>query len=319
MSTTKQTYQFKTEVQQLLKLIINSLYSNQDIFLRELISNASDAIDRLRFKAQTDPDILGGDGEFKIKITTDSANRTIEIADNGIGMTQEEVMENIGTIAKSGTADFLEALENSKKESTLTPEFIGQFGVGFYSAFIVAEEVTLLTRAAGADTAVKWWSQGDGEYAIEDAKKESRGTTVILKLREKEEGEKDFTEEWTIRDIIKRHSDFIAYPIVMDVEREEPVLDAEGKPIKEDQILDQDGKPVGPEKNKTVKVTKEETLNSMKAIWARDKKDVSDEEYNEFYKHISHDWEDPMERLHFKMEGTTEYSALLVHPLPRAL
>ena len=155
MGTSKQTYQFKTEVQQLLKLIINSLYSNQDIFLRELISNASDAIDRLRFKAQTDPDILEGDGEFKIKITADSDNRTIEIADNGIGMTTEEVMENIGTIAKSGTAAFLEALENSKKESTLTPEFIGQFGVGFYSAFIVAEEVTLLTRAAGADTAVQ--------------------------------------------------------------------------------------------------------------------------------------------------------------------
>ena len=306
MGTTKQTYQFKTEVQQLLKLIINSLYSNQDIFLRELISNASDAIDRLRFKAQTDPDILEGDGEFKIKITTDSVNRTIEIADNGVGMTTEEVMENIGTIAKSGTAAFLEALENSKKESVLTPEFIGQFGVGFYRAFIVADEVTLLTRTAGADTAVKWWSKGDGEYAIEEAEKESRGTTVVLKLREKEEGEKDFTEEWTLRDIIKRHSDFISYPIVMDVEREEPVLDAEGKPIKEDQILDQDGKPIGPEKDKTVKVTKEETLNSMKAIWARDKKDVSDEEYNEFYKHISHDCEDPMERLHFKMEGTTE-------------
>jgi len=314
MGTNKQTYQFKTEVQQLLKLIINSLYSNQDIFLRELISNASDAIDRLRFRAQTDPDILGGDGEFKIKITADSVNRTIEITDNGVGMTNEEVMENIGTIAKSGTAAFLEAIENSKKERALTPELIGQFGVGFYSSFIVADEVTLLTRAAGTDTAVKWWSKGDGEYAIEEADKESRGTTVILKLREKEEDEKDFTEEWTLRDIIKRHSDFISYPIVMDVEREEPVLDAEGKPIKEDQILDQDGKPMGPEKDKTVKVTKEETLNSMKAIWARDKKDVSDEEYNEFYKHISHDWEDPMERLHFKMEGTTEYSALLYIP-----
>jgi len=314
MGTAKQTYQFKTEVQQLLKLIINSLYSNQDIFLRELISNASDAIDRLRFKAQTDPDILDGDGEFKIKITVDSDNRTIEIADNGTGMTHDEIMENIGTIAKSGTTAFLEVLEKSKKESAFTPELIGQFGVGFYSAFIVADEVTLITRAAGSDTAVKWWSQGDGEYAIEDTEKEGRGTTVILKLREKEEGEKDFAEEWTIRDIIKRHSDFISYPIVMDVEREEPVLDAEGKPVKEDQILDQDGKPIGPEKNKTIRVTKEETLNSMKAIWARDKKDISDQEYNEFYKHISHDWEDPMERLHFKMEGTTEYSALLYIP-----
>ncbi|MCG6909506.1 MAG: molecular chaperone HtpG [Deltaproteobacteria bacterium] len=314
MGKGKQTYQFKTEVQQLLKLIINSLYSNQDIFLRELISNASDAIDRLRFKAQTDPDILEGDGDFKIKITADSANRTLEVADNGIGMTREEIMENIGTIAKSGTAAFLDALEKSKQENTLAPEFIGQFGVGFYSAFIVADEVTLISRAAGAETAVRWWSKGDGEYAIEEAEKGTRGTRVILKLRDKEDGERDFTEEWAIRDVVKRHSDFIAYPIVMDVEREEPVLDAEGKPVKEDQILDSNGKPVGPEKDKTVKVTKEETLNSMKAIWARDKKEVTDEEYNEFYKHISHDWEDPMERLHFKMEGTTEYSALLYIP-----
>jgi len=314
MSPAKETHQFKTEVRQLLKLIINSLYSNQDSFLRELISNASDAIDRLRFKAQTEPDILGGDGEFKIKITGDTKHRTIEIADNGIGMTHAEVKENIGTIARSGTAAFLSALEKSKQENTITPEFIGQFGVGFYSAFIVAEEVTLISKAAGADTAVKWWSRGDGEYTIEEVEKESRGTTVILTLREKQDGEKDFTEEWTVRSIVKQHSDFISYPIVMDVEREEPVLDADGKPVKEDQILDQDGKPVGPEKNKTTRVTREETLNSMKAIWAKDKKDVTDEEYNEFYKHISHDWEDPAERLHFKMEGTTEYSALLYIP-----
>ncbi|MFC1886361.1 molecular chaperone HtpG [Thermodesulfobacteriota bacterium] len=314
MSDKKETFQFKAEVQQLLKLIINSLYSNPDIFIRELISNASDAVDRLRFKAQTEPDILGDDDQFKIKIIVDKDKGTIEIADNGIGMTYDEVTENIGTIAQSGTASFLAALEQSKNEETLTPEFIGQFGVGFYSAFIVAERVTLISREAGSDTAVKWESMGDGEYSIETAEKPSRGTSVIVKLREKGQGEKDYTDEWVIRDVIKRHSDFISYPICMDVEREEPVLDHEGKPIKEDQILDRDGKPIGPEKNKTVKKVNEETLNSMKAIWTKDKKEISDEEYNEFYRHISHDWKDPMDRLHFKMEGTTEYSALLYLP-----
>ncbi len=304
MEARKQTHQFKTEVQQLLNLIINSLYSNKDIFLRELISNASDAIDKLRFKAQTDDSILGDDAEFKIKIIPDPENRTLEVSDNGIGMTHEEVMENIGTIAKSGTSAFLAAMENSKNNEALTPEFIGQFGVGFYSSFIVAEKVTLITKAAGADKAVKWESEGGGSFTIEETEKKERGTRVILKLKEKEEGDKDYTDEWVIRDIVKRHSDFVAYPIVMDVEREEPVPENE-------QLKDKDGKPIG---KTTRKVKKEETLNSMKAIWAKNKNEVTEEEYNEFYKHLSHDWNDPLAHIHIKLEGVVEYSALLYIP-----
>jgi len=182
MEARKETRQFKTEVQQLLNLIINSLYSNQEIFFRELISNASDAIDKLRFKSQTEPELLGDDSEFRIKIITDSNKRTLTISDNGIGMDYDEVLENIGTIAKSGTTAFLDALEKSKKENTLTPELIGQFGVGFYSSFIAADKVTLITKAAGSETAVKWVSKGGGSFEIEETAKESRGTDVILGL-----------------------------------------------------------------------------------------------------------------------------------------
>ena len=304
MENKKETHQFKTEIQQLLHLIINSMYSNKEIFLRELISNSSDAIDKLRFKAQTTPDILGDDSDFKIKITRDAIKQTLEISDNGIGMTHDEVMENIGTIAKSGTAAFIEALEATRSQDTLTPELIGQFGIGFYSSYIAADKVTLITKAAGSDTAVKWESHGDGEYSIEETSKDTRGTTVILHLKKKEQDEQDFTEEWTIRNIIKTHSDFVRYPIVMDVEKDEPLP-------KEEQILDKDGKPVG----KTTKtVIREEILNSMKAIWVKDKKEISDEEYEEFYKHISHDWNPPAKHLHVKLEGTIEYSALLYIP-----
>jgi molecular chaperone HtpG len=305
-ATTKQTHQFKTEVQQLLNLIINSLYSNKDIFLRELISNASDAIDKLRFKAQTDADILENDGEFKIKIRTDGIAQTLEISDNGIGMTYDEVMENIGTIAKSGTASFLEMIRQAQNSDVLTPELIGQFGVGFYSAFMVAEKITLLTRAAGAarNESVRWESSGDGEYTIETAEKESRGTTIILSLKKKEKDETDYTDQWQVRHIVKQHSDFVAYPIVMDVEKEEPIPENE-------QIKDKDGKPIG---KTTRTVIKEETLNSMKAIWTKPKDQVSDEEHEEFYKHLAHDWNPPLTRLHLKFEGTTEYDALLYIP-----
>jgi len=304
MTDKKETHQFKTEVQQLLNLIINSLYSNKEIFLRELISNSSDAIDKLRFKSQIEPDILGNDTEFKIKITRDAIKRTIEVADNGIGMTHDEVLENIGTIAKSGTSAFLEAVELSKTENSISPELIGQFGVGFYSAFIVADKVTLVTRAAGADQAVKWESYGDGTFTIENSERNFRGTTITLELKKKEEDEQDFTDEWVIRNIIKQHSDFVTYPVVMDVEKDEPIPENE-------QIKDKDGKTIGPT---STKVTVEETLNSMKAIWARDKNDVDEKEYEEFYKHISHDWNSPLTHLHMKFEGTTEYSALLYIP-----
>jgi len=304
MEAKKETHQFKTEVQQILNLIVNSLYSNKEIFLRELISNASDAVDRLRFKAQLEPEILTDDAQFKIKITADGIKNTLEVADNGIGMTYDEVLENIGTIAKSGTAAFLEALEHIKDKETLTPELIGQFGVGFYSAFIVAEKVTLITRAAGTEKAARWVSTGDGTFTIEETQKDTRGTTVILDLKKKEKDEPDFTDEWTIRRIVKQHSDFVAYPVAMDVEKEEPIPEA-------DQIKDKDGKPIG---ETTRRVVREETLNSMKAIWAKDKNEIADEEYEEFYKHISHDWNAPLTHLHMKFEGTTEYDALLYIP-----
>ncbi len=304
MTAKQETHEFKTEVKQILNLIINSLYSNRDIFLRELISNASDAIDRLRFKSQTEPDVMGDDTDLKIRIIRNPEAGTIEVADNGIGMTHDEVMDNIGTIAKSGTAAFLKALDESQKQEMLTPELIGQFGVGFYSAFIVADKVTLITRAAGAETGVRWESSGDGAFTIEETEKPDRGTRVILKLRKAEEGEADFTDQWTVQNIVKKHSDFVRYPIVMDVEKTEPIPE-------EEQIKDKDGKPVG---ETTRQVVQEETLNSMKAIWARNKSEVTEEEYKEFYKHLSHDWNDPLTHLHLKLEGVTEYSALLYIP-----
>ncbi|RLC08679.1 MAG: molecular chaperone HtpG [Deltaproteobacteria bacterium] len=304
MAAKTETHEFKTEIKQLLNLIINSLYSNKEIFLRELISNASDAIDKLRFKAQTEEGILGNDAEFKIKIQRDAIKNTLTVEDNGIGMTYAEVLENIGTIAKSGTNDFLQAMAQLNKDTTLTPELIGQFGVGFYSSFIVADKVTLLTKVSGKAQAVCWESHGDGEYTITEAEKDTRGTVITLELKKKEEGDKDFTDELTLRNIVNQHSDFVAYPIVMDVEKEEPLPEAE-------QIKDKDGKPIG---DTTRKVTTEETLNSMKAIWAKNKKDISEKAHEEFYQHISHDWNPPLEKLHMKLEGTTEYTALLYIP-----
>ncbi|MBW1650789.1 MAG: molecular chaperone HtpG [Deltaproteobacteria bacterium] len=295
-------HEFKTEIRQLLNLIINSLYSNKEIFLRELISNASDSIDKLKFKAQTDADIIEADTEFKIKIKADLLNNTLEITDNGIGMTYDEVMDNIGTIAKSGTIEFLNSLEQTNNKEPISTEMIGQFGVGFYSAFIVSEKIILTTKAAKAQKGVKWKSSGDGSYTIEETEKAEKGTSIILHLKKTEKEGKNFTDEWTIRNIVKKHSDFIRYPIVMDVEKEEPVKNP---------ILDKDGKPI---EGQTEKIIKEETLNSMKAIWVRSKQDITEEEYTEFYKHIAHDWNPPLAKLHFKLEGTTEYDALLYIP-----
>ncbi|MFH1153630.1 MAG: molecular chaperone HtpG [Pseudomonadota bacterium] len=304
MSTDKKTCEFKTEVQQLLHLIINSLYSNREIFARELISNASDAIDKARFREQTEPALFEGSNDYHIRIALDSEKKTFTIIDNGIGMTYDEVNENIGTIAQSGTKAFVQALEKSKDTNVISPELIGQFGVGFYSAFIVADRITLTTRAAGADQGVQWVSDGKGTYTIEAFDKPDRGTTITLELKKTEEGDQDFTDEWTLRSIIKKHSDFVTYPIIMNVEKSEPIPDNE-------LVKDKDGKPIG----KTYRtVRKDETINSMKAIWTRSKEDVSDEEYTEFYKHISHNWDEPLTRLHKKFEGVTEYDALLFIP-----
>ncbi len=294
-------HEFKTEVKQMLDLVIHSLYSNKEIFLREIISNASDAIDRCRFESLKDASLLENDPDWKIKLIVDKDARTLTIRDNGIGMSADEVEKNIGTVANSGTKHFLENLKGNKEE--LPPELIGQFGVGFYSAFMVADEVTLITRHAGADKSQgsRWVSKGDGFYTLDAVEKETRGTDVILHLKE---DETEFLEEWRLRKIVKKYSDFVEHPIVMDCEHQESVLDADGK-----QVLDADGKPVPP---KTV--LKEDTLNSQQAIWLRSKSEVKPEEYNEFYKHLSHDFQEPFETLHWSVEGQAEFKALVYIP-----
>jgi len=301
----RKTHKFKTEVQQLLNLIIHSLYSNKEIFLRELISNASDALDKLRFRSQTEPAILEDDPELKIQIIPDPEANTLEIRDNGIGMTYQEVRDNIGTIAHSGSVEFLKLMQQAQQP--VAAELIGQFGVGFYSAFMVADKVTLVTRPPDSSVATRWESSGDGSYTIEETQRENRGTSVILHLKDAEATGQDFTQEWVIRSIVKKHSDFINYPITMEVERAETVTDDDGKPV---EILDKDGKPV----TQTRTTRREETLNSMKALWVKPKSEVSEEEYNEFYTHLTHDHEPPLARVHVKMEGVTEYFALLYIP-----
>lgn len=291
----KATKQFQTEVKQLLDLVIHSLYSNRDIFLRELISNASDAIDKARFEAQSNESILEGNSDWKIKLIPNKDAGTLTIRDNGIGMSMSEVEENIGTIAKSGTKSFVQAMKDAAAAEQ--PELIGQFGVGFYASFMVADKVTLTTRRAGdASHATCWESTGDGSYTIEDATKAERGTEIVLHLKEEF---KEYLDEWKIRSIVKKYSDFIQYPVCMDITRSEVPRDPDGKEI---------------EGAGTIEKTEEQTLNSMKAIWARSKSEVSEEEYKEFYKHVSHDFEDPFKTIHFAAEGTSEFKALLYLP-----
>ena len=299
MSTPSETFEFKTEARQLLDLIIHSVYSNKDIFLRELISNASDAIDRRRFEALQNPDLLDEDTDLHILIARDMESRTLTVHDNGIGMNRDEVIDLIGTIAKSGTKEFLEGLKKSKEAVSL--EFIGQFGVGFYSSFMVADRVTLVTRRAGEDTATKWESAGEGTYTLESVERDEAGTSITLHLKpvDNEDRLKDYTEEWVIREIVKKYSDFVAYPIQMEIEREEVERDEDGKPV--------DGAAPA-----TVRAL--ETLNSMKAIWLKEKDEATEEELNEFYKHISHDWNEPLETIRAKIEGTLEYRLLLYIP-----
>lgn len=301
---TKKTRKFKTEVQQLLHLIINSLYSNREIFVRELISNASDAIDKARFKEQTDPDLFSDDNDYHIRLSIDSENNTFQVSDNGIGMTFDEVNDNIGTIAQSGTAAFMEALEKSKKENTLSTDLIGQFGVGFYSAFIVADKVRIDTKGPGEEMGTRWESDGQGSYTIQEFEKEKRGTDVTLFLKDAQDGEQNFTEEYTIQHIVKKHSDFVTYPVIMNVEKTEPLPENEI-------IKDKDGKPIG---DTFKKVRKDETINSRKAIWSKSKDDVTEKEHEEFYKHISHNWDKPLETIHKRFEGVTEYDVLMYLP-----
>ena len=293
---TKATKKFETEVQQLLDLVIHSLYSNRDIFLRELISNSSDAIDKVRFESNTSEALLEGNTDWKIKIIPDKGAGTLTLRDNGIGMSIQEVEENIGTIARSGTRSFMESLKEKSLQDN--PEMIGQFGVGFYSSFMVADRVTIITRKGGQNKAdgCLWESTGDGTYTIEECEKEGRGTDVILHLKE---DMKEYLDEWRIRTIVKKYSDYVQYPIVMDVTREETAKGVDGKEI---------------EGGGTIEKTTEETLNSMKAIWTRPKSEVTDEEYEEFYKHISHDYEKPLKTIHYSAEGVSEFKALLYIP-----
>ena len=290
----KSKKQFKTEVQELLNLVIHSLYSNTDIFLRELISNASDAIDRLRFEALTNKGLVKGDPGWKIKLHRDEDERTLTISDNGIGMTREEVEKNIGTIARSGTRAFLEELKKANKKDS--PELIGQFGVGFYSSFMVADKVTIITRKAGIKEGVKWHSKGDGNYTVEDCEKEERGTDIILHLVE---DKKEYLEEWKIKQIVRQFSDFVEYPVAMDVTKEEIPKDEKGAPKE------------GAEKVITIE---EQTLNSMQALWMRPKGKIKEDDYNEFYKHIAHDYTNPLKVVHYSAEGTVEFKALLYIP-----
>lgn len=287
----KRKRKFKTEVQQLLDLVVHSLYSKKEVFLRELISNASDAIDMLRFESLTNESLRSDEENWQIKIVPDGEARTLTIRDNGIGMTAEEVEQNIGTIASSGTRKYLEQLKNGKGNEDL--ELIGQFGVGFYASFMVADKVTVLTRhAGGGHPAVRWTSSGAGNYTLEDAERDEHGTDVVLHLKDDMD---QFLQEWTIRSTVTEYSDYIAYPIVMDITRQsEDAEDAEEEPAKD--------------------TVEETTLNSMKAIWRRPRKEIKKSEYNEFYTHITHDHSEPAKVIHVSAEGTTEFQALMYIP-----
>jgi molecular chaperone HtpG len=282
----KETRAFQTEVKQLLQLMIHSLYSNREIFLRELISNASDAADKLRFEAVTTPSLFENDAELKIRVSFDKEAGTLTISDNGIGMSRDEVVSNIGTIAKSGTKEFFSKLSGDQQKDA---NLIGQFGVGFYSAFIVADRVTLTTRRASqaASEGVRWESVGDGEFTLESVEKVGRGTEIVLHLKD---DATEFLDDWRLKSVIRKYSDHVQLPIVM----KKSEWDAEAKA---QVVRDED-----------------ETVNQANAIWTRAKSDITDEQYQEFYKHVSHDWQPPLAWSHAKVEGRQEYTELLYVP-----
>ncbi|NER60586.1 molecular chaperone HtpG [Pseudomonas sp. MAFF212428] len=285
VETQKETLGFQTEVKQLLHLMIHSLYSNKEIFLRELISNASDAVDKLRFEALAKPELLEGGADLKIRVSFDKAANTVTLEDNGIGMNRDDVITHLGTIAKSGTADFMKNLSGDQKKDS---HLIGQFGVGFYSAFIVADKVDVYSRRAGTPAAegVHWSSQGEGEFEVATVEKAERGTRIVLHLKK---GEDEFADGWRLRNIIKKYSDHIALPIELPKEAE--AVEGEEPPAQE-----------------------WETVNRASALWTRPRTEIKDEEYQEFYKHIGHDFENPLAWSHNKVEGKLEYSSLLFVP-----
>ena len=298
MNARVEQLEFQAEARQLLDLMVHSVYSNKDSFLRELISNASDALDKLRLEAFRNKDLDVDTSDLHIEIDTDKDARTLTVRDNGIGMTRGEVVELIGTLAKSGTAELRQQLREAKNAAA-SEELIGQFGIGFYSVFMVADKVELLTRMAGESDATRWESSGDGTYTIESIDDAPLGTSVTLHLKPEDAEDElhDYTAEWKIKNLVKKYSDFIAWPIRMEVVHTTPALEKEGAE--------------GGEETVTIET---ETLNSMKALWARPKDEVSDEEYKEFYKHIGHAWDDPLEVIAMKAEGTFEYQALLFIP-----
>ncbi|NLM16833.1 MAG: molecular chaperone HtpG [Candidatus Riflebacteria bacterium] len=311
--TKNSQFAFKTETKQLLDLMVNAVYSKKEIFLRELISNASDALDKLRFQSLTDDKLRPLAEDLHIRLTPDKENEALTISDNGIGMNKEDLIDFLGTIAKSGTKEFLKAIKSSQEDKS---QFIGQFGLGFYSSFMVAKKVEVLTKKAGEEQAYLWTSEGGDSFSIEEAEKETNGTDIKLYLKSEPESKDeddadsaetwiDFTDEYEIKSIVRRYSDFVAYPIKMKTTRTYPKTDEEGKVIKDTE----------PET-----VVDDETLNSMKAIWLKKESEVTDEEYKEFYRHISSDWMEPLKWFRFNVEGLTgSFSALLFLPKHQGL
>lgn len=298
----EERYEFQAETKQLLDLMIHSIYTNREIFLRELISNGSDAIDKLHYEALTNRDLLEGDTEFSIRLAIDKDKKTLTVADNGIGMDKEDIKANIGTIARSGTKAFLERLKAEKEDSenVSDKELIGQFGVGFYSAFMVAKTVTVLTRKAGMDTGYCWKSTGDGSYTLTERDVKHHGTAVVLELKDEfTTGEDDFLDESRLSELVKKYSDYIRYPIMMNETVKEVPKNEDGQPV---------------EGAEPIEKTELKTLNSMQPLWTRNKSDIKDEEYADFFRHQFYEWEKPMEVFHTKAEGTVEYTALLFIP-----
>jgi molecular chaperone HtpG len=290
MERPTETFQFQAETRHLLDLMIHSLYTSKDIFLRELISNASDALDRLRYDALLKPELMDDDAGLEIRLETDAGARTLTVSDNGIGMSRDEVITNIGTIAQSGTRELREKIKDGATDDKLA-ELIGQFGVGFYSSFMVADRVSVVTRRAGEETATLWESDGHGQYSLSDTEKASRGTSVTLHLKavDPENGIEDFTDKWILSRIVKRYSDFVSYPIVFRTER-------------------------GQAESFEASEGGDEILNSQKPIWARPQSELTQSEYTEFYKYLSHDFEEPLHTLSAKAEGLIDYQALVFIP-----
>lgn len=314
MSAQPEVHEFQAETRQLLDLMVHSIYSNKDSFLRELISNASDALDKLRLESLLDKDLDVDTSDLHITLDPDPEARTLVVADNGIGMTRDEVVGLIGTLARSGTAELRRSLAEARANGVsdaAAEELIGQFGIGFYSTFMVAEKVTLVTRKAGESTGTRWESTGDGTYTIDDVPDAPQGTSVALALKpvDTEDHLYDYSDQSKLRQLVKRYSDFIAWPIRMDVEKTVPVETPAAETAETE--TDESGEPKTPE---TKTVVESETINSMKALWAKSRSEVTDEEYQEFYRHVSHAWDAPLETITLQAEGTFEYQALLFIP-----